>query len=84
MKTMIAYEIAARCSREIGKVGNWHECGRPAVVFSDRSLASGGTYRLFYCKRHEHHASRSESPSVHVDAVGPVRPLSTRERVCRT
>lgn len=78
-ETVVSFEDGAKCCREIGGFDSWHECGRPAVVFSDRSLSSGGQYRLFYCKRHERFANRAEMPSIRVERVGRVLPLRNRK-----
>lgn len=62
------------CEAEIESVRgrkDWHLCGKPATVFSDKRL-SNSDYRLYYCSRHESKASQADTPSVSVTRVGRV------------
>ena len=69
---VVTRETRPRCEAEIGKVGHWHLCGRPAVVFSDRTI-SGGAYRLYYCTRHATRAAHTQTPrSVTITQVGRI------------
>jgi hypothetical protein len=56
------YDMTPRCEAEIeSRFGllDWHACGRPAVVFSRRELATGAQYDVLFCKRHAHRAKQS-------------------------
>jgi hypothetical protein len=67
------YDFEPRCEAEIeSRFGllDWHACGRPAVVFSRRELATGAQYDVHFCKRHAHRAKQSLARIV---CVGEVR-----------
>lgn len=59
------------CDREIGRIDHWHQCDRPATVFSDRELSSGGAYRIYYCAVHAKHVS-DRGPGYRVVGVGSI------------
>jgi hypothetical protein len=61
------------CDAEIGKTGHYHQCGRPAHVFSQRRI-NDSVFRLYFCKRHADRATaRPESHHVSIDAIGEVK-----------
>lgn len=60
------------CEREIGSPKRgWHACGRPAYVFADRQIGTGGAYRVYYCRLHAKHAE-GEGPGVRKLQTGKV------------